>query len=137
MVEFGASPRSRSLFLSDFCAELRVRSHRGCPKGLCYFFVYRHQTTHRFWPRSEAFEALFPTPKTALVPTVAHKTVPESHVSILLTISLKCSSGASLVGTRSKVRLRRKNTPTKKIQKSPLPIDELSDIISPKFCFFH
>ena len=62
-----------------------------------------------FWVRSEAFGTLFSTLKTALVPAVDHKTVSKSHVSILLTTSLKSSSGASLVGTRSKLRLRRKN----------------------------
>ena len=88
-------------------AELRARRHRGGPKGLCYFYVHTQTTADRIWARSEAFEILFSTPKTALLPAVAHKTVSKSNVSILLTTSLKSSSGDSLVCTRLKVRLRR------------------------------
>ncbi len=66
------------------------------------------QTTDRISARSPGRGSRFSTSKTALLPQVAQKSGSEASRSILLTSSLKSSSGASLVGTRSKLRLRRK-----------------------------
>ena len=71
--------------------------------------VTSHRQTDRFRADREAGGTPFRPPKTQIPPAKALKTGSATKSEILLTSRLKSTSGTSLVCTRSKLRLRRKN----------------------------
>ncbi len=93
-----------SVFLAFFFAYLQCSAPSSYSNPPLQFFC--DNNGQDFGPIEEP-QVRFWTSKTALLPQVAQKSGSEASRSILLTSSLKSSSGASLVCTRSKLRLRR------------------------------